>query len=79
MAAIRSRFASTALTGTPHDRGHGPLPLPSRGLERGCEEAASQGHSAVVGSMIVVTADTRLAGNPPMRACSRIISSFGAM
>jgi hypothetical protein len=35
--------------------------------------------SAVVGPMIERTAEIRLAGNPPWRACSRTISSFGAM
>ena len=36
-------------------------------------------YSAVVGSMIVVTELTEFAGNPPCFACSRTISSFGAM
>jgi hypothetical protein len=35
--------------------------------------------SAVVGSMMPFTSETRLAGNPPCFACSRTISSFGAM
>ncbi len=35
-------------------------------------------HSAVVGSTIVFTSETRLAGNPPWAACSRTIASFGA-
>lgn len=41
--------------------------------------ALLQFYSAVVGSMIVVTSLTALAGNPPWFACSRTISSFGAM
>lgn len=36
-------------------------------------------HSAVTGSMTVLTADTRLAGNPPSFACSRTTASFGAI
>jgi hypothetical protein len=36
-------------------------------------------HSAVVGSMMALTSDTRFAGNPPCLACSRTIASFGAM
>jgi hypothetical protein len=35
--------------------------------------------SAVVGSMMDFTSETRLAANPARRACSRIISSLGAM
>src|SRR5690349_12168327 len=35
-------------------------------------------HSAVVGSITDVTSDTRLAGKPPCRACSRTMASFGA-
>jgi len=35
--------------------------------------------SAVVGSMTDLISEIRLAGNPPCRACSRTISSFGAM
>jgi hypothetical protein len=35
--------------------------------------------SAVVGSITDLTSDTRFAGNPPRRACSRTISSLGAM
>lgn len=34
--------------------------------------------SAVVGSMTSATAEIRSAGKPPLRACSRIISSLGA-
>ena len=35
--------------------------------------------SAVVGSITESIRDTRLAGNPPSLACSRTISSFGAI
>ena len=35
--------------------------------------------SEVVGSMMEVTLATEFAGNPPCRACSRIISSLGAL
>jgi hypothetical protein len=35
--------------------------------------------SAVVGSITESMRDIRLAGNPPCLACSRTISSFGAM
>src|SRR5690242_15543618 len=35
-------------------------------------------HSAVVGSIIVLTSETRFAGNPPWAACSRTMASFGA-
>ncbi len=35
--------------------------------------------SAVVGSIIRATLETRLTGKPPCLACSRTISSFGAM
>jgi hypothetical protein len=35
--------------------------------------------SAVVGSITEPMRDMRLAGNPPCLACSRTISSFGAM
>lgn len=35
--------------------------------------------SAVVGSMIVLTSETLLAGKPPREACSRTISSLGAI
>jgi hypothetical protein len=35
--------------------------------------------SAVVGPMIERTVEIRFAGKPPWRACSRTISSFGAM
>ena len=35
--------------------------------------------SAVVGSITESMRDTRLAGKPPCLACSRTISSFGAM
>ncbi len=35
--------------------------------------------SAVVGSIIVITCATLLAGNPPCAACSRTSSSLGAM
>lgn len=37
------------------------------------------GYSAVVGSMMVETRLTTLAGNPPWAACSRTIASFGAL
>jgi hypothetical protein len=46
---------------------------------RNVSERTAQVTSAVVGSMIVFTAETRFAGNPPIRACSRTIASFGAM
>ena len=36
------------------------------------------GYSAVVGSIVVRTCEILLAGKPPSRACSRIISSLGA-
>lgn len=36
-------------------------------------------YSAVVGSIIVTTSLTEFAGKPPCFACSRTISSFGAM
>ena len=36
-------------------------------------------YSEVVGSIIFLTSETRLAGNPPCLACSRTIFSFGAM
>ncbi|MNN93534.1 hypothetical protein D3C81_2120030 [compost metagenome] len=36
-------------------------------------------HSAVVGSMMFMTWEMRLAGNPLTRACSLICSSFGEM
>jgi hypothetical protein len=35
--------------------------------------------SADVGSITNLTSETLFAGNPPCRACSRTISSFGAM
>jgi hypothetical protein len=35
--------------------------------------------SAGVGSIIRLSSETRLAGKPPWRACSRTISSFGAI
>ena len=35
-------------------------------------------YSAVVGSITDMTSDTRSAGKPPCRACSRSISSLGA-
>ena len=35
--------------------------------------------SAVVGSMIARTSETRLAGNPPSFACSRTKDSLGAI
>jgi len=40
---------------------------------------AEDHHSAVVGSIIDLISDTRFAGKPPWRACSRTISTFGAM
>src|ERR1700730_3636797 len=35
--------------------------------------------SAVVGSIMDFISETRLAGKPPWVACSRIVSSFGAI
>jgi hypothetical protein len=35
-------------------------------------------YSAVVGLITDVTSDTRFAGKPPCRACSRTMSAFGA-
>ncbi len=43
------------------------------------EEAGQSQASAVTGSMIVATSDTRLTGKPPCLACSRTIASFGAI
>ena len=39
----------------------------------------SNAYSAVVGSIVSLTSETRLAGNPPLSACSRTSSSLGAM
>lgn len=39
---------------------------------------ASGTYSGVVGSMTVATAETRVAGKPPSRACSRTVASSGA-
>lgn len=38
-----------------------------------------ENYSAVTGSMMVETLLTELAGNPPCLACSRTISSLGAL
>ena len=46
------------------------IPRDHRGI--GC----AGDRSAVVGSMTALTSDTRVAGNPPWRACSRISSSL---
>jgi len=50
-----------------------------RNINPHADAASSSFHSAVAGSMIVVTSRTRSAGKPPSLACSRIISAFGAM
>ena len=61
------------------------LPLPSRPCHPAalpsCRPApyAAVPLSAVVGSMIVFTETTWVAGKPPRLACSRTTSSFGAM
>src|SRR5579885_3081492 len=49
------------------------------GLRRVRESFVFFHHSAVVGSITVFTSATRFAGNPPWRACSRTMLSFGAM
>jgi hypothetical protein len=41
--------------------------------------AADGSYSAVVGSMMALTPDTRFAGKPPRFACSRTMASSGAM
>jgi hypothetical protein len=43
------------------------------------ESARESQASAEVGSMMNLTSETRLAGKPPCFACSRTISSLGAM
>ena len=53
-----------------------------RGRTRSVLESTFRGArhpSEVVGSMIDFISETRLAGKPPAWACSRIISSLGAM
>ena len=43
------------------------------------KRASRIAYSAVVGSMIVLTLATELAGKPPLAACSRTIASLGAI
>ena len=70
---------------------HADVRVVGEGLERGrrghghtspvtiAPARPAGGYSAVVGLITAVTAETRLAGKPPWRACSRTISSLGAM
>ncbi len=49
-------------------------------VDAGEKELGPNGHTSdVVGSMTVLTSEIRLAGNPPCLACSRTISSLGAI
>src|SRR5713101_4688362 len=56
-------------------------PRAPRATRRSRETRVAHGpgqRSAVVGSITARTSETRFAGKPPCRACSRTISSFGA-